>query len=106
MKRPLLLVFLGSLTFLPHARARAEILRIQEDLGSTRAFPNPWLANRDTAFPLTFDRLPASAISTVNIFTIAGEHVRTISGTQSVQWDLRNGSGERVASGIYIYLLT
>ena len=37
---------------------------------------------------------------------IAGEHVRTLTGTQSIQWDLRNSSGERVASGIYIYLLT
>lgn len=73
--------------------------------GTIRAYPNPWKADQNSRQLVTIDGLPPSAVTSVRIFTIAGEQVRTLSGTQSVQWDLRNGSGENVASGIYIYLL-
>ena len=87
--------------------SRADILALaNEDFGHVRAFPNPWRSDIHSAYPLTIDGFPASAVSTVKIFTITGELVRTLGGTQRVQWDLCNDSGRRVASGVYIYLVT
>jgi hypothetical protein len=86
--------------------AGAQILTVPGSFGNVRAFPNPWRSDQNASAMMTFDGFPSSAVTTLRLFTIAGEHVRTLSGTQSIQWDLRNSSGERVASGIYIYLLT
>ena len=86
--------------------AGAQILSVPGTFSNVRAFPNPWRSDLNASVMMTFDGFPSSAVTTLRLFTIAGEHVRTLSGTQSIQWDLRNSSGERVASGIYIYLLT
>ncbi len=44
--------------------------------------------------------------STIQIFTIAGELVREIRvETLPQRWDVHNSSGEKVASGIYVYLI-
>ena len=83
----------------------ADVLPVSSGFGTIRAYPNPWKADQNNRPLITIDGLPPSAVTSVRIFTIAGEQVRTLSGTQSVQWDLRNGSGENVASGVYIYLL-
>ena len=73
--------------------------------GTIRAYPNPSKADQNSKSLVTIDGFPASVVTSVRIFTVAGELVRKLSGTQSVQWDLRNSAGENVASGIYIYLL-
>jgi hypothetical protein len=101
------LSILLSVLSLPMAIATpvaAEIMTAPSGLGSVRAFPNPWKSNQHSAIGVTIDRLPENAVSTVRIFTIAGELVRTMSGTESVSWDMRNDSGQNVASGIYLYL--
>ena len=85
---------------------RAEILAVPTGFGKVRAFPNPWRSDLDGSQPLTIDGLPASVTTTVRIFTLTGELVRTLGGVQSVQWDLRNNAGSRVASGVYFYLAT
>jgi hypothetical protein len=85
--------------------AGAEIMTAPMDLNAVRAFPNPWKSDRHSANPLTIDRLPQGSVSTVRIFTISGELVQTLSGTESVQWDLNNSAGSRVASGIYLYMV-
>jgi hypothetical protein len=90
----------------PIASAQAEILSVPQDFAQVRAFPNPWRSDRHSAYQMTFDRLPDSAVSSLKIFTISGELVRSLSGTGTIQWDMRNGSGQNVASGIYLYLLT
>ncbi|MFC1566461.1 carboxypeptidase regulatory-like domain-containing protein [bacterium] len=44
--------------------------------------------------------------TTIQIFTINGEHVKTLneeSGSNEIIWDGRNEDGYRIASGIYIY---
>jgi hypothetical protein len=73
-----------------------------------RAYPNPWRADRGYAQQITFDQLTGK--TTVKIFTVSGHLVRTLStqssGLSTVSWDLTNDSGDRVASGIYIYLAT
>ena len=86
--------------------AGSEVLSVSNGLGTIRAYPNPWKADQNSRPYVTIDGLPASAVTSVRIFTISGELVRTLSGTQNVQWDLRNNSGENVASGVYIYLLS
>jgi hypothetical protein len=104
MKRLFLLIGAG-LVFGGLPRAEAEILTAPAGLSTVRAYPNPWRGDRDSAIPLIIDRLPANAVATVKIFTIAGEHVRTLAGTGGVAWDMRNDSGQNVASGIYLYLV-
>jgi hypothetical protein len=70
-----------------------------------RAYPNPWRADRGYAQQINFDQLAGN--TTIKIFTISGHLVRTLTtGNSSTTWDLNNDSGDRVASGIYIYLVT
>jgi hypothetical protein len=70
-----------------------------------RAYPNPWRADRGYVQQVTFDQL--SGNTTIKIFTVSGHLVRTLTtGSLSTTWDINNDSGDRVASGIYIYLAT
>jgi hypothetical protein len=49
--------------------------------------------------------LPAG--STVKIFTVSARLVATLQApTGSITWPLTNDSDDRVASGIYLYLIT
>ncbi|MEW6606225.1 MAG: carboxypeptidase regulatory-like domain-containing protein [bacterium] len=65
-------------------------------------YPNPYYADRHDC--IYFDRLTENSV--IRIFTIAGELVKEIRVESSPQkWDVRNESGNRVASGIYIYLI-
>jgi flagellar hook assembly protein FlgD len=69
---------------------------------SPRAYPNPWRADRGYAQQITFDQLAGN--TTIKIFTVSGHLIKTLStGSSSTNWDLTNDSGDRVASGIYIY---
>lgn len=106
MKRMRILIPLLGLLIGATGTTFSDLFRASEDLSALRAYPNPWRSNQHSAYPMTFDRLPTDGVSSVRIFTISGELVRSLAGTASVQWDLRNDSGERVASGIYIYLVT
>ena len=84
--------------------ATATITLVSTDLSASRVFPNPWRAARGDG-SITFDQM--SANSTVKIFTVSGRLARTLSATGgSVLWDLTNDSGEKVASGLYLYLIT
>ena len=54
-------------------------------------------------------QLPSEAHVTIDVFNIAGKLVATLvneeqdAGVKVVTWDGRNGAGEKVASGIYMY---
>ena len=71
--------------------------------------PNPYRANEawDPAggHEIHFINLPPTA--RIKIFTVAGDLVRTLSHNDPARdferWDLRNGKGEDVAAGIYLY---
>ncbi|MEW6095238.1 MAG: T9SS type A sorting domain-containing protein [bacterium] len=72
-------------------------------------YPNPYYANKDRV--IYFRGLTENAI--IKIFTIVGELVKTIREPEDdgvadgiADWDTRNDAGEKVASGIYIYLIT
>ncbi len=84
--------------------ASATITLISADLSSIKVAPNPWRSDKYPGIPITFSQL--SAGSTIKIFTISGHEVRKLSGGPSVAWDLKNDSGDKVGSGIYIYLMT
>jgi hypothetical protein len=74
----------------------------EPNLEKAFVYPNPFYADRHTY--IYFDRL--SQDSTIQIFTIAGELVweRRVDSPR-IGWDARNSAGEKVASGIYIYLI-
>ena len=80
-------------------------------------YPNPFKpydGNDDTGKPynglpntgITFGNLTAEV--TIQIFDLSGNLVREerVLNQASYQWDAKNGEGEEVASGVYIYLIT
>jgi hypothetical protein len=70
-----------------------------------RIRPNPWRADQHNGNPVTFDQLNPN--SNVKVFTVSGHLVRSLDAPAgSVSWDLKNASGDRVASGLYLYLIT
>ena len=75
------------------------------NLNSVVVFPNPWRADRHSGVPVIFDSLTPD--STVKIFTMSGFLARKLYPTQGrASWDLTNESGDKVASGIYLYSIT
>jgi len=69
-----------------------------------QVYPNPWRKDRHTG-GITFNQVVAGG--TIKIFTISGRKVREIPVTgTSAGWDLANDKGDKVASGIYVYLIT
>jgi hypothetical protein len=73
------------------------------------AVPNPYRGHETWDQPgqgeVHFINLPAQ--SKIRIYTVAGDLVREIQHTDKVRdferWDLKNGAGKIVASGIYVY---
>ncbi len=67
-------------------------------------YPNPWRSDRHSVRQITFDQLTVN--TTIKIFTVSGHWVKTLpTSSTSVIWDLTNDSGDRVASGLYMYLI-
>jgi hypothetical protein len=78
----------------------------QATLGTSHVYPNP-CSMKDACNGVTFTNLTLKA--TIAIYTVSGEKVRTLvkdSNIDSMGWDLRNTAGQRVASGLYIYVIT
>lgn len=81
-------------------------------LGSLRVYPNPFKPNdgRESTGTwkkgIIFDQIPEN--STILIFSLAGELVRKgkASGLGKWVWDGRNEKGEKVSSGIYLWLVS
>ena len=73
---------------------------------SPRVYPNPWRSDKHSGQPVTFANLPLG--STVKLYTVSGHKVKELSTQNSglSTWDLTNDSGDKVASGIYVYLIT
>ncbi|MCB9509105.1 MAG: T9SS type A sorting domain-containing protein [Deferribacteres bacterium] len=84
--------------------AIAEVVPTVYDLSQN--YPNPF--NPTTVIRY---QLPASAEVKLSIYNTAGQLVRTLvngempAGTHSIVWDATDNSGQRVASGVYLYLL-
>lgn len=83
-------------------------------------FPNPLFGfNTATSYTnsapddpfVTFSNLPEEV--TVKIYTLSGTHIRTLTtdnktspGSPFIRWDLQNESGLRVASGMYLAIVS
>lgn len=71
------------------------------------AFPVPFTPNSNAAHTqITFTELPASG--TVKIYTIDGRLIADlpIPNTSILNWPVTNTKGEKVSTGVYIYLIT
>jgi len=68
-------------------------------------YPNPFLQNSDVN-NITFANVKENDV--VHILSARGRRVRTLQkydGDGDLLWDVRNSSGDLVASGVYIYRL-
>jgi hypothetical protein len=80
-----------------------------QNLDDIVVVPNPYLGAAawtatELADKIEFHNLPPNC--TIKIFTLSGDHVRTIhhiSGTGSEPWNLLSKNEQKVVSGIYIY---
>ena len=83
----------------------APVNLVPSNLSAVQIFPNPWRSDKHAGLSITFSNLAIN--TTVKIFTVSGHWVKTLPiSSTSVNWDLTNNDGDKVASGIYIYLLT
>ncbi len=80
---------------------------LPRDFNLRQNYPNPFNPTTVIAFDL-----PAGADVTLEIHNILGQRVRTLladthlpAGTHTVEWDGNDGSGDKVASGVYFYSL-
>jgi len=81
-------------------------------LADLKVFPSPWRPGSggtfDDAQGVHFRNLTPTA--TISIYTVTGHIVRRIEKQTSdgaeVIWDGRNTDGDKVASGVYLYLVT
>lgn len=88
-----------------------EAAPLPNDLREVYVYPSPFKPNspgRFQADKLTFKRLPAEAV--IRIFTIAGKQIaelhKTNGGVDYYEWSPVNDDGQRLASGVYVYLIT
>jgi len=73
---------------------------------NVRVYPNPWRSDKHAGHPsMIFDGLTTG--TTIKLFTTSGHKVKELhTDGPSIPWDLTNDSGDKIASGIYIYLVT
>ena len=84
-----------------------------DDLDFISVVPNPYIVNSsyfDESYgssKLRFTRLPS--VCTVSIYTISGEFITSLKHDDSFSgnewWDLKNGQGNEIAPGLYIYVV-
>jgi len=85
--------------------AAKNVTLVSADLNGVQVYPNPWRKDKHEGKPIVFRQLTGGAI--VKLFTTSGREVRTLGPANGVlSWDLTNNSGEKVASGIYLYLIS
>jgi hypothetical protein len=80
------------------------IVKTVADLDELVVFPNPLRSDAED-LQITFGNLPS--LCQIYIFTASGQRVRDLKNegySGGITWDLRNGAGEEVANGVYIYL--
>lgn len=88
-------------------------IRVSADTGATGgeivAYPNPWKSTYASE-RIVWANVPTGVPVRLEIYTIGGEKVidgeLALGANQRLEWDLRNGGGGMVASGIYIYRIT
>jgi hypothetical protein len=72
---------------------------------SPQVYPNPWRSDKHTGKNITFDGLTTG--TDIKIFTVSGHKVAELhTDGPNIPWTLTNDAGDKVASGIYLYLIT
>jgi len=104
----------------PHYRNRyvdgqdgiALVSVINADTSASFAYPVPWKSN--AGVPVCFTDMGTGVDVNIRIYTTSGREVfhTTVTNTpdpasQKCQfsWDTKNSSGEKVASGVYLYII-
>jgi hypothetical protein len=74
-------------------------------LNAVKVYPNPWRVDKHQNISIKFEGAPAGSV--IKIFTIAAQEVKVLAAdaSGSATWDRTNMGGERIASGVYIYLI-
>ena len=89
----------------PVATVSGQITFTNADLSGVKVYPNPWRSDKHAGKSVTFANLPERPL--VKLFTVGRHKVRGLNETGGqAPWDLTNDSGDKVASGIYVYLIT
>ncbi len=82
--------------------------KLENDLTKAHCYPNPYKPNSGLGHTkITFSRLTTH--TKLRVYSIAGELVRSTeedTPTGELSWDVVNDRGEKLASGVYIYLIT
>jgi hypothetical protein len=85
--------------------ASASLTLVSPDLGGVVVFPNPWRADKHAGKNVKFINLSTNV--TVKIFTLSGHEAKSLGPLSgSATWDLTDNSNDKVASGLYLYLIT
>jgi hypothetical protein len=82
-------------------------LSVSSDLGGVIVYPNPFETDKARDGMLKFVMLPRQV--TIKIYTLAGELVRTLDKNDNfnrLEWDGKNERREKVASGLYFYVIS
>ena len=100
MKRLTVALCLLALALPVHAAAT-----VSTSLAAVKVFPNPWRVDKHANTSVRFEGMPAA--STIKLFTVSAHEIKTLSADSggNATWDRTNDGGERVASGVYIYLI-
>ena len=90
--------------------AAAIVNPLAVNLSGACMYPNPFKPNSPGSFQaseITFAQLPAEV--TIRIFAITGRKVAELhknDGTNVYKWNVTNGDGQKLASGVYLYYMT
>ncbi len=104
MKKVILLLSLLLLTAVCHLPSSHAALK--DNLSESYLYPNPVRTSLGHD-KVTFENLTNNVI--IRIFKTNGNLVREINATDTtgaVTWDLNNDNGKKIASGMYLYLIT
>lgn len=76
------------------------------EMARVKVYPNPWRSDKRRAHPyITFEGLTIG--TTIKLFSVSGHKVKALhTNGPTTTWDLTNDSGDRIGSGIYLYLIT
>ena len=83
----------------------AGILSASPLWAAVNVFPNPVRVSRGQT-EIVFDKLnPGSKITIFNVQGVAVREVN-VGGATTFHWNIRNNSGNDVASGVYVYFIS
>ena len=85
--------------------ATATITLVAADLANVKVYPNPWRSDKHAGRDIRFDGLTVG--TTIKLFTAGGRLIKEAhTDSSSWTWNRTNDSGDAVASGVYLYVIT